>query len=264
MPSTDIWLFDVEVSEQSVVLSNPLNITARKGYDSQPYFNDDKSTLLYSAEVNGQTDIFEYNVKDGKTRDITMTKTSEYSPSLLRKKLVVLMVEKDSSQRIWVNPGTRKAKRLTEIKGEQIGYYYFFGRDSVATYILGEPSKFKLYDLKRSSASIVTDSIGRCFKGIPEHSAFTFTRILSKEPWLYKYDRETRTIEKMMKLPAEDYEWISDKLLISSNGTELLLHVKGTDKWEHVQITQRIALNGITRISYSPSLKKLAVVMAEQ
>jgi hypothetical protein len=263
MPSTDIWLFDITLNGNSAALSNPVNMTSNPGYDNQPSFDEKTGKIFYTSDVKGQTDIFSYDLKTGSKTQITKTLTSEYSPSQKGKDLIVLMVEKDSSQRIWSNPGSKKAKRLTEIKGEQIGYYVFTGKDSVATYILGEPSKLKIFDLKKNTSSIISDSIGRGLKLIPGSNTFSFTRIRNDKAYLYRYNKKSSSIEFITDLPSEDYEWIDHKTLISSDGTTFKLKRIGNENWEHLQITDRISLNGITRIAYSKKSGKIAAVAKE-
>ncbi len=263
MPSTDIWTLDLNVNGNAATLSNPVNITGRPGYDNQPWIFESKQRIYYSSDVNGQTDIFYHDLKSGRNVQVTKTPTSEYSPSVQGKHLFVLMVEKDSSQRIWKNPGTKKARRITELKNEQIGYYVFTGKDSVAVYILGEPTVLKIIDLKKNTSAIIADSIGRGIKLIPGENTFSFTRLKNGKASLYKYSKHTSATEFLSELPSEDYEWIDGKTILSSDGVSLKIKKIGEECWKHVQITERIALNGITRIAYSPALKKIALVARE-
>jgi hypothetical protein len=45
-PATEIFLFDIKVTNGQVTLSNGENITKHKGYDNQPFFHPDKPLIL--------------------------------------------------------------------------------------------------------------------------------------------------------------------------------------------------------------------------
>lgn len=268
MPSTDIWLFDFK--KESYELDNPINITSKPGYDNQPYFNPEGTRLLYSSEVSGQTEIFEIDIASMKSVQKTRTQTSEYSPQYRGKDLIVLMVEKDSMQRVWANPGTRSAKRLTGNNKEQIGYYLFNTSSSMITFILGEPALLKKYEKKKNdslfqASAILSDSIGRCMKMIPGSNDFTFTRKRGSSVSLYRFDVAKKKAEFWMTLPSEDYEWIDSDLIISSDGSQILYKsVKTGKEWSSMNILQRISLTGITRLVYNSKTGKLAVVAKEE
>lgn len=265
MPNTDIWLFDLKIEKQTAQLSNPVNITSNRGYDNQPYFSVDGKKILFSRDFAGQTDIMEHDVSSGMNKKRTNTETSEYSPQYRNKDLLVLMVEKDSSQRIWSNPGERSAKRITNIKGEQIGYYLFLSSNDVMTFILGEPPLLKRWDLKKGTSKVISDSIGRCIKFIPGSKVVSFTRIMEGRVWLYSYDPESGTKKKLKELPSEDYEWIDKSSLVSADGNTIKFStLEPESRWNNVQLLERISLNGITRIAYSQATGKLAVVAKEE
>ena len=64
LPNTDIWLLDVKSIGDSIVLSNPSNITNRVGYDNQPTFSPKGDYILYtSIRDEKQSDIFKYDLK---------------------------------------------------------------------------------------------------------------------------------------------------------------------------------------------------------
>lgn len=79
---TDVFLFDLELQEGKILLSNPKNISNNEGYDNQPSFIDD-NTILYAGTRNGQTDIAKYNIAYDTKIWINHTDGSEYSPLLI-------------------------------------------------------------------------------------------------------------------------------------------------------------------------------------
>ena len=80
---SEIILFDVKVKKGQVILSNPKNITNRKGYDNQPSFHRSESLAYYSSfNEEGRSDIKIYNYKTDETKALTQTQEREYSPTL--------------------------------------------------------------------------------------------------------------------------------------------------------------------------------------
>jgi Tol biopolymer transport system component len=58
-PATDIFVFDLDVNKDKITIRNPKNITARPGYDNQPFFHPEKSVLYFvSADTQKHGRIF--------------------------------------------------------------------------------------------------------------------------------------------------------------------------------------------------------------
>src|SRR5689334_7396938 len=104
LPETDLWIIKLEKSKEGQwLLSEPMNFTARAGYDNQPSFSADGRLVYYtSVHEDKQADIYSYDVKKKKILRITTSVESEYSPVLspAGDMLTTVMVEKDSVQRI--------------------------------------------------------------------------------------------------------------------------------------------------------------------
>ncbi len=89
LPNTDIWLLDIKATNDTIILTNPINITNRTGYDNQPSFSPDGETILYTSMRDGkQTDIYKYDLKTKKITQFTNTSTSEYSPNVMPDKKI--------------------------------------------------------------------------------------------------------------------------------------------------------------------------------
>ncbi|MDH3732820.1 MAG: hypothetical protein OEU54_04765, partial [Gemmatimonadota bacterium] len=72
-PDTDIFVAEVSVAGGAVSFSGWRNVTDRQGYDNQPSFTPDSRSLLYTAQSDGQTDIFRWDVDDGPPVQVTAT-----------------------------------------------------------------------------------------------------------------------------------------------------------------------------------------------
>ena len=104
LPETDIWLMQLDKKDNKWIYTNPLNINNRAGYDNQPTFSSDNKSILYvSIKDDKQADIYQYNSKTKTHTQLTKTKTSEYSPTIMPdgKGFSCVVVETDSAQRVW-------------------------------------------------------------------------------------------------------------------------------------------------------------------
>ena len=67
-PETEVYLFDLEIRDNTITISNPRNISQNPGYDNQPNFLHDGSGFLYSSVSNEQSDITHYEIATGEKR----------------------------------------------------------------------------------------------------------------------------------------------------------------------------------------------------
>src|SRR5688572_29646275 len=146
VPDTDVWLFKLELNKQKeTILAEPQNISNREGYDNQPSFSPDSKSLFYvTIREDKQADIYCYDLKSKINKPITRSKESEYSPTILPggKKLGVVMVEKDSVQRIHLlNPELGFDDGKIDI--DSVGYYTFINTDTLVYYKLTQPHSLR-------------------------------------------------------------------------------------------------------------------------
>ncbi|HEX9216853.1 MAG TPA: hypothetical protein VF864_07725, partial [Gemmatimonadales bacterium] len=81
-PATDIYLADLRVAQGRVSVGVPVNVTARPGYDNQPFFLPDGRAFLYtSIREDSQADIYRYDIDTKTSIRLTTTRESEYSPT---------------------------------------------------------------------------------------------------------------------------------------------------------------------------------------
>src|SRR5438093_12971850 len=83
-PATDIYLADLRVAQGRVSVGVPVNVTARPGYDNQPFFLPDGGAFLYtSIRADSQADIYRYALRTATSVRLTATRESEPSPTPL-------------------------------------------------------------------------------------------------------------------------------------------------------------------------------------
>lgn len=182
LPDCDIWVLSIEkIVNGKMVFEKAENITSRKGYDNQPAFSPDGKYILYSSQRDsgGQTDIYKYDIEKKITLQVTKTETSEYSPAFIPGKsnfFSVVMVEKDSIQRLWkfsLNGG--KPDCIMD-NVDSVGYYCWLNSNSIALYLLSAPHhSLHLANILTQQTTFIADNIGRSLHKIPNYNMLSFT-----------------------------------------------------------------------------------------
>lgn len=271
-PGTEIYLVKAIFSEASPQLGAPLNITMRRGYDNQPAFLPDGSGLLYTSfRDDGQSDIYRYQIVDRATFQITKTRESEYSPTIMPdgRHVSVVRVDLDSKQRLWKFPldDNAQAEPRIIIAEDSIGYHAWINDDTLALFILGNPPALQLVDTQNEKAQIIGTDIGRCLQKIPGRAAISFVHKISGHEWLIKqFDIKTRQAAPLLQTLAgsEDYAWTPVASLLMAQGTKLYQWHPSRDKdWQEVADFAEAGLSNITRLAVSPKGDWLALVAAE-
>lgn len=266
MPVTNIFLADVEVKNNLVKVEKAIDITNQTGYNSQPSFTPDGKSILYSSEnvATKKVHICSYDIKSRKTRKITATKTSEYSPMLAPdgQNISSVVVEEDSTQRIWLFDKTKpETKRCLAEKTDSVGYYAWLGKDSILYDKLTSPHSLHALDLKTGEDNWLCDNPTRSFKQI---DAITFFYVIheEKQNLIFFFDIRTKKATLFAKddVSSQDYVWQPDLGMLKSEENKLYHYVPDTKVWAKVVDFSDFKITNITRFAFSPDKKKLAVV----
>src|SRR6185436_5306783 len=81
-PGTDIFVMSLDHKGAALILGPAVNITARPGYDNQPFFTLDGASIYYTSQRGGQTDIYRYDLAAATSSQVTRTTQNEYSPTI--------------------------------------------------------------------------------------------------------------------------------------------------------------------------------------
>jgi Tol biopolymer transport system component len=265
IPSTDIFLFSIEEEGNSIVIKGGKKITDNPGYDNQPYFLKNGKSLLYTAETNGQMDIFRYDIKSGNKVYLTNTPTSEYSGTEMPggSWFSVIMVEKDSSQRLWKFPLKGGKPELLLEKVKPVGYHGYINYTLAGLFVLGKPHSLYLANLETGKADSITGNIGRSFHKIPAMEQISFVHKVSEGNWVIKsLDKSGKITEICNTLPGrEDLCWREDGIVLMNDGSKFYFIRPGKMKeWAEVKFDSDIRLKNISRIAVSRDGDRLAVV----
>jgi hypothetical protein len=243
------------------------NITDRDGYDNQPHFTPDGANLLYtSIREDGQADIYRYDVVRGTTTRVTETAESEYSPTVMPggETFSVVRVEADSTQRLWQlgMEGEELGVLLEEI--EPVGYHAWGDGNTVALFILGDPSTLQLANLRSGRAEIIEERIGRSLHKIPRRNAVSFVHIVGQNRlWLAELDLTNNRTRRIVRLlPGnEHYAWSPHRVVVMGQDSKLFQwdsEVGG--EWIEVADYARAGIRGISRIALSAERNRIAIV----
>jgi hypothetical protein len=267
VPSTDIFLVDLTSSKGQLTVGQPRNITKRAGYDNQPMFSADGKSLLYtSIREDNQADIFQYDLAKGSSQQITNTKESEYSPTIMPggKSLSVIRVEADNTQRLWSFPfdGIQPSLILQDIK--PVGYHLWIDEHTLMLFVLGQPPTLQLADTRTGKAEKLADNPGRTLLRIPNQQKVSFLHKVSDTEWLIKsFDLKTRQMATLIKtLPGKEYFcWTPQGALLMAKDAKLYKwDAKKDSQWQEIADLSAFGLKDITRLAVSPKGDKLALV----
>jgi WD40 repeat protein len=264
LPECDIFLLDIKDSAGQISFRNPVNITQRKGYDNQPAFSPDGKYLLYSSQKDsaGPTDIFKYDLKTKKISQVTKTPTSEYSPTFMPdgKNFSVVMVEADSTQRLWRFPlaGGEPACIMKNVV--QVGYHTWINKDSVALFILTKPSfTLQIFNIALQKPALVTDSIGRCMRMKNGKLWFTTKASAFNNVFELSFSDKRATLLGMQE--SEDYCFYGkDQVWSVSENSIVSGFMNSKEGAAELADLSKFGITKPTRLVVSPDGKKLAVV----
>ncbi|GAC12999.1 TolB family protein [Aliiglaciecola lipolytica] len=222
IPGADIFIADLSVQNGQLKLGELKNISSRKGYDNQPYFLADNQTLLYTSQIDGQTDILRYKINTGETENLSSSPESEYSPTPMpngTEYSVIYAV--DGKQELWAYQLAGEGKRALYSGDELIGYHAWIDSQQVLVTVLQESSmNLQLFDSQTRTLSLVYPLTGASLYQIPESHLMSFNTLIDGKHWLMQLDTKTQATQKLVELPEESqyYTWTADgKVIVASN-----------------------------------------------
>lgn len=263
-PATEVYLFDIKGNS----IKNPQNLSQNKGYDNQPSFNPNGKGLFFVGTVDGQTEVFNYNLSSGIKRQLTQTQGSEYSPTVMPDGMhfSAILLEKDGRQLLWKYP-LRGGTPAILVPDLVIGYHAWLDANYLYSFVLGDTSTLQETDISSGRSRVLAKQIGRSLHQIPGAYAISFIDKRDSTQWMISaYDRATATITPIAPTLAgvEDMAWSPDGTLWMGQGSILYKrHPVNDKKWRKVADLSQWGLKGISRLAISPDGKKIAIVVEE-
>jgi WD40-like Beta Propeller Repeat len=268
-PATDIYVANLRVVDRKVTLGAPVNVTARPGYDNQPFFLPDGRAFLYtSIREDSQADIYRYDFKTKTSVRVTATRESEYSPTPLPdgEGFSVVRVEADSTQRLWAFDADGTHPRLVLDSIKPVGYHAWGNDHTLVLFVLGKPATLQIADARSPAkpGEVIARDIGRSLQRIPGRQAVSFVQRDSVAGnWLDAVDVGTHAITKLAKTPAgaDFFVWTSDGIVLTASGTTLYQwDSQRGGEWQTVADFAAAGLSNMTRLAVSPRGDRLAIV----
>ena len=267
---TDIFVTPLSASGISVRVGEAKHITRRAGYDNQPAFTTNGKAVLYTSQRAGQTDIYRYDVDVDSSVQLTRTKESEYSATLLPDKsgFSVIRVEADSTQRLWAfrHDGTRPRLLLQAVK--PVGYHAWANPRELILFVLGDPPTLQRARMNSSRVDTLAQNPGRSLHKVPGKNSVSFVHKKSPEEWwIRELDIESGRITDLVRtLPgSEDYAWTPTGILLMASGASLHSWNSRLPEtgWSLVHTFKDKALRNIKRLAISADGARLALVSDE-
>ncbi|MFK5879698.1 MAG: hypothetical protein QM478_09410 [Flavobacteriaceae bacterium] len=263
-PNTDVYLFDLDTSNRSFVLSTMKNISDNEGYDSQPsFFND--NTILYASTRKGQTDIVQYKIDSGKKKWLTKTDGSEYSPLKIPSEnaITAIRLEKDGTQQLY-KYDFKNGKSSVLINSIVIGYQTWFNKNTLVSSVL-EDDMLSLYvsNLNIDKHNKIESNIGRSLHKIPNSNMISFISKATDEWEIKSLEFVTgKTVRITKTIPeAEDMCWLPDGTILMGKGNSIYKYNPKTNAdWIEVASLRNFDITNITRLTVNSDGTKLVLV----
>lgn len=271
LPECDIFLFDLVDTPSEMKISSGRNVTNRKGYDNQPWFTPDSKSFLFSANYDPhRTDIYEYFVESGETKQVTDSPTQEYSPQVSTDNKTISFVTdgETANQSIWF--GDRDGQDLQWLlknqgEREPVGYYSWNRLTGDILYWSRYGFSMRLvHKTKEQSHYVTGDAIPTTPHIIPGTDSFSFMHQQGNgEVWIKELNPETLAVRPLTAVVgnARHYGWTPSGWIVMCAESKLFRwSPESTDGWQIVADLTEHGMKNVTRVAVSPDGKRLAIV----
>lgn len=267
-PNSEIFIFEITASRESVVVKDGKNISQNEGYDNQPCFYS-PNLILYSKNRDGQTDIARYDINEKETSWVSNTaEGGEYSPQPVPGSKDVAAVRLDTTglQRLYkYNWETGESSLI--LPDFKVGYFAFYNDTLLLTSVLTERGMdLMLNDLESNNSKILVKQVGRSLHKVPKTHSMSYT-VMNEEGtnldlYLLDLDSEEPTSFYLCTLPegVNDYTWLDENRILLGQGSKLLMYdMLGGSEWKKIADLSEYGLDNISRITVNEDLTKLAM-----
>ena len=265
--NTEVFVMDLEFSENNFNIKKIKNISNNPGYDSQSFFINNEQ-IVYARTYNDQTDITKYNLKDESQINLSETKIGgEYSPQKIPNSNYYTAVRFDTTglQRLYKYDSKTKQSSLL-IENLQVAYYSFFDENRLLSSVLSGANLDLVYsDISKKSNDTLLVKVGRSIHKVPNTiNTMSYTSV-NDEGNMDVYQLDISTLESFFvsQLPVgiQDHIWLDEStLLIGSLDKLFLLDLFGNGEWKLVADLSKYNIRDITRLAVNPDGSKLAMV----
>jgi Tol biopolymer transport system component len=267
-PETEIFLLDLDLTSGSMQVSNGRNVTARPGYDNQPYFTQNSETFLFSRDDGDQTDIYEYDIAKQTATRLTRSDNTEFSPTPFPDNANVAFVS-NRNHSLWHasrdNLDKPKWVFANNPIHEPIGY---FSWNHDTGYILYWSQYGFSVTLAHESKGDVHYVSGNAIPStphiIPGTDKFSFVHRQARgDAWIKEFDPVSKAIRPLTPIVGSNanYTWAPDGSIVMIEGSTLYRwQENGPATWEKISDLTSQGIRSANRVAISPDGKRMAIV----
>jgi Tol biopolymer transport system component len=282
MPGFNIYIGDLVLQNKQLKVSHLKALTSRVEYDNQPLFLPGGDSLLYTSAITNnkveQTDSILISLQSGQISNLTNSKESEYSPTLMpnEKNFSVIRAANDE-QKLWrypLYPEQKSAEAASELltNTNPIGYHAWVDNNRVMLFVLGKPHTLQLADVQKQTSQLLDQNIGPSLFAIPNSplhgSLMSYTASVGEGDdiqWQLKsFHPGTGHISVLTTLPkgAYYYAWAGNGYAIAAVDSILMQWDKtNTDKgWQPFADVSDMCPKGVTRLTTNTQNTNIALV----
>jgi dipeptidyl aminopeptidase/acylaminoacyl peptidase len=270
LPECDIFLFKLLDTSEETKVSDGFNFNNRKGYDNQPWFTPDSSSILFSANgMPDRTDVFEYQIESKETKQLTDDLIQQYSPQVSpdNKTLSFVVDGEKANQSIWsVDRDGESNTWLLKNQGERepVGYYSWNHKTDYILYWSRYGFSMRLVHRTKPISHYVTgDAIPATPLIIPGTDNFSFVHQQGNgEVWIKELNPETLAVRPLTPVVGSNrsYAWTPGGRILMCDGSKLHRWSSDSIGWEQVVDLGEHGMKNVSRVAVSPDGKRLAVV----
>lgn len=269
----DLWVLNTEGigGKLKILTETAKPLTNRPEYDNQPNFINDAELVFSAADEKGNHDIILYSFRTGKFTNLSRTADrSEFSPSLTDcgQYVSAVVMEPDSTQRLWLYPINQEAPELLYDDIAPVGYYDWYD-NKAAMFILGDPNRL-VYARGKGDLLEIDNQIARSVKRRPKTSQISYLSMKSPKETLAGLELPIRAYDiKTGKSQvfgfglagSQDFIWLDHNYMLMAQGNGIYRKKTNQSEWEFLGKITSDTHQNITRMAYSPELNKLVIVM---
>ncbi len=263
--NTEVYLFNLDFSDQEFKLSNPINISNNEGYDNQPSFLLNEKSVLFSSNRNGQTDVVKYDIESKSSFILSNSEGSEYSPLQTPDTdyFSCIILEQNGQQLLWKYPfGQGQPEKVNpELK---VGYHIWRNENELYVFVLEEDEN-NLYKIKNNEVIPMFKNIGRSlnFSVDRDELAFIQKDSAGNKIMLHNPNNEKTRFLTIGIEGSEDFCWLDKNTLLMGYGSKLYkFDIKKSKSWEEAFDLSLFNLDGVTRMAVSTDKTNIALVVS--
>ena len=252
-------------------ISHGHNVTARAGYDNQPSFTPNSQSFLYSRSGDYETDIFEYFIDSNTHKQLTYTKTSEFSPNASPDNKTISFVTDGpgANQNIAHIKRSRLSLQKPLLPGnslrEPIGYYSWDHSNGNVLFWSRYGYNITLTHADKQIASYITgDAVPSTPYVIPGSHNFSFVHQQGNgQMWIKELNPNTNAVRPLTPTVGANanYGWTPDASILMIENDTLYRWKEGSGSgWNKVADLSKHGIKGAARLNVSPDGKRLAIV----